>query len=87
MKSTSLRAFLSVFVLSVLVLTGLAACSSSRGGGGGGGGGRSTSDARVRSFVGQVPPAYWRGGRWLKQPQRTAASAPKAQFVQFAFPS
>ena len=62
--------------LLCLVLA-LAACSSTSGGGG-----RSTSDPRVRTFVGaQLPPGG--GGTWLRP---MAQQAPGVIFYQFAFP-
>lgn len=72
--------------LPLLCVLLVCACSSSRAGGA-----RSTSDPRVRSFAGQVPPAYWRGGAWIKAPLRhtTGRFDPplRVQYVQFAFPS
>ena len=57
----------------------LAACSSS----GASGGGRSTSDPRVRTFMGQVPPSHQQGGELLKN---SAVAQPRARFLVFAFP-
>jgi hypothetical protein len=52
-------------------------------------GGRSTSDPRVRSFAGQVPPALAADGTWLNvaAPTSLAAQRGRVVYVQFAFPT
>jgi len=77
----------TVVLLALLTLGFTGACSSP-----GGGGGRSTSDARVRSFVGETPPSFSQGGRPLKMHALYSAGhyrgpQPTVRFVQFAFPT
>ncbi len=76
--------FLGTAVVGLALL--VAACASGPTNGGTGStsrvGGRSTSDARVRSFVGAQLPGGG-GGRWL---QPMAQTAPSVIYYQFAFP-
>ena len=73
-------------LLLVCVLS-LAACAS-RTSGGGSGGGRSTSDERVRSFVGGPLPTAPAGGQWIRHMATLGSGAtPKVIYYQFAFPS
>lgn len=66
--------------LALVLALGLAACSSSSGGGAAGG--RSTSDPRVRDFMGQQLPTGG-GGQWIRA---MANPAPRVIYYQFAFP-
>ena len=81
------RAFATLCFAALL----LAACSSAPSGGGGSsaGGGRSTSDARVRSFLGGPLPVAAGGGQWLRPMPGSEAGGqpPKVIYYQFAFPS
>ncbi len=82
----SLRAMKRLLLL-VLVFS-LAACSSGRAASSGGGGGRSTSDPRVRSFVGGPLPTAPAGGQWIRHmTQLPTGATPKVIYYQFAFPS
>jgi hypothetical protein len=69
--------------LLVLAVAGLslAACSSS-------GAARSTSDSRVRSFLGRIPPDLAPDARALNAtPTTLAALRGRVVYVQFAFPT
>ena len=75
-------------ILLVVLVLSLAACSSGRAASSGGGGGRSTSDPRVRSFVGGPLPAAPAGGQWIRHmSQLPSDTTPKVIYYQFAFPS
>jgi hypothetical protein len=75
----------------------LAACSSPSGGGGAtaqatrpspGRSAPSTSDSRVRSFLGRPPPEIAPDVRWLDGPPAPLASLRgRVVYVQFAFPT
>jgi hypothetical protein len=76
----------------------LAACSSPSGGGGataqatrpspGRSPAPSTSDSRVRSFLGRPPPEIAPDARWLDGPPAPLASLRgRVVYVQFAFPT
>jgi hypothetical protein len=76
----------STFPALALLLA--AACASPDAGGSASSPARSTSDARVRSFRGQVPPEIAPDARWLNAPPRTLASLRgRVVYVQFAFPT
>ena len=51
-------------------------------------GARSTSDARVKSFMGRQPPDVFTGGTWVSRagPTSLAALRGRVVFLQFAFP-
>jgi hypothetical protein len=75
----------------------LCACSSPSGGGGAtaqatrpspGASVPSTSDSRVRSFLGRPPPEIAPDARWLDGPPAPLASLRgRVVYVQFAFPT
>ena len=53
-----------------------------------GSGGRSTADARVKTYRGQVPPDVFTQGTWVSSagPTSLAQLRGRAVYVQFAFP-
>lgn len=76
-------------LLPALLLLSLVACSSGQGGAGGSsGGGRSTSDERVRTFLGGPLPAAPAGGQWVRHMSTlSGGDTPKVIYYQFAFPT
>jgi hypothetical protein len=50
--------------------------------------GRSTTDARVKSFMGQTPPDVLTNGTWVSRagPTSLAALRGRVVYLQFAFP-
>lgn len=82
---TPLRA--AALLLSVVVLS---ACSNATPApvGTASAGTRSTTDARVKSFMGQVPPDVLTNGTWVSRagPTSLAALRGRVVYLQFAFP-
>ncbi|MHC5010205.1 MAG: hypothetical protein ACYTG6_04545 [Planctomycetota bacterium] len=81
MASPVLR--MRVAVVAILALGLATACTSTAGGR------RSTSDDRVRSFMGEVPPELPSTGTWTNvgQPTSLAALRGRVVYLQFAFPT
>ena len=50
--------------------------------------GRSTTDSRVKSYMGQVPPDVFSQGTWVGRAGETSLAALRGRvvYVQFAFP-
>ena len=73
----------SRLLAAAIVLALAAACAGSPGAGG-----RSTTDSRVRSFAGQVPPDVFTDGTWVARagPTSLAALRGRVVYLQFAFP-
>lgn len=87
---TGLRRSLALF--AGLLLAGLAgACSAPapQAGAGPATAGRSTSDARVKPFLGTVPPDVFTDGTWVTPVGPTSLAAQKGRvvLVLFAFPT
>ena len=74
------------FVVALLA-SALAGCTSS-GSTGLSGAASPSTDARVRSFLGQAPPDLAAEARWLRTaPTSLAAHRGQVVFLQFAFPT
>jgi hypothetical protein len=83
-----LAAALGALGLATLGLAGCASQASSGADAPAGDSGRSTSDPRVRSFLGQVPPELGADLRWvMRAPAPLASLQGRVVFLQFAFPT
>jgi len=73
-------------LFALLLALPLAGCAS--GSSGSGGAASPSTDARVRSFLGQAPPDMAAEARWLRSgPSSLAAHKGQVVFLQFAFPT
>ncbi len=82
-RSSSALSIAATGLAGMALLLLAVACTSS-----GPTGGRTTQDARVKSFVGQVPPDVLTQGQWVSRagPTSLASLRGRVVYLQFAFP-
>ncbi len=75
-------------LLAAVLLAATACSSSSPPGPRSAPSGRSTTDSRVKSYMGQVPPDVFQNGTWVSRAGETSLAALRGRvvYVQFAFP-
>ena len=75
-------------LVAIVLLIATACSSSAPPGPRAATGGRSTTDSRVKSYMGQVPPDVFQNGTWVSRAGETSLAALRGRvvFVQFAFP-